>query len=161
MYNRGNEYAQELMMNLKDLEKIIKLVERANINQLKLEEDGTTIEITKETHEVIAPVAIAPVPRPVVTEVQPIATPRSFEDNEVAILSPMVGAFYSASGPDAPNFVNVGDHVKKGDTVCILEAMKLFNEIESEYDGLVVRILAKNEDTVEFGQPLMVLKKDA
>jgi acetyl-CoA carboxylase biotin carboxyl carrier protein len=163
---------EELTMNLKDLEKIIKLVESANINQFKLEEDGTTIEITKVDRTVVAPVhhqvytqsapvAAAPVAKAVPAEAPAKANPKSLEDNEVAILSPMVGAFYGASSPDSPNFVKVGDHVKKGDTVCILEAMKLFNEIESEFDGTVVRILAKNEDTVEYGQILMVLKKDA
>ena len=159
-------------MNLKDLEKIIKLVESANINQFKLEEDGTTIEIIKEDrsipihHQVMVPsapvVASVPAAAPVATVATPVASSsREAAENEVAILSPMVGAYYAAASPDSPDFVKVGDHVKKGDTVCILEAMKLFNEIESEFSGTVVRILAKNEDAVEFGQPLMILKKDA
>ena len=160
-------------MNLKDLEKIIKLVEGANINQFKLEEDGTTIEITKVDrttsvpiqHQVIvpsAPVAAVPLERVLPVEVPIKATsPQDVAENEVAILSPMVGAYYAAASPDTPDFVKVGDHVKKGETVCILEAMKLFNEIESEFDGTVLRILAKNEDAIEFGQPLMILKKDA
>lgn len=152
-------------MNLKDLEKIIKLVEGANINQLKLEEDGTTIEITKVDRSVPVsyhhPVVMPTATKTVVAEPSAKADPSAAADNELTITSPMVGAFYAASSPDTPNFVKVGDHVKKGDTVCIIEAMKLFNEIESEFDGTVVRILAKNEDTVEFGQPLMILKKDA
>lgn len=158
---------QELMMNLKDLEKIIKLVEGANINQLKLEEDGTTIEIIKAERSVSAPIqhqVVLPsapvVPTPVMT-VPVNVNASDVSDNEVALMSPMVGAFYAASSPDSPDFVKVGDHVRKGDTICIIEAMKLFNEIESEYDGTVVRILAKNEEAVEFGQSLMILKKDA
>ena len=142
-------------MNLKDLEKIIKLVEGSNINQLKLEEDGIAIEITKEGR-------LTAVAYPPPMTIQPArANPSLADDNEITITSPMVGAFYAASSPDTPNFVEVGGHVKKGDTVCIIEAMKLFNEIESEFDGTVVRVLAKNEDTVEFGQPLIILKKDA
>ncbi len=158
---------QELMMNLKDLEKIIKLVEGANINQLKLEEDGTTIEIIKAERSVLAPVQhqvvlpSAPVAAAPVMPVPIKVNASDVSDNEVALLSPMVGAFYAASSPDSPDFVKVGDHIRKGDTICIIEAMKLFNEIESEYDGTVVRILAKNEEAVEFGQSLMILKKDA
>lgn len=74
------------------------------------------------------------------------------------ILSPMVGTFYSAPSPDKPAFVKVGDTVRKGQIVCIIEAMKLMNEIESEQDGEIVEILVKNEDMVEFGQPLFLLK---
>ncbi len=154
-------------MNLKDLEKIIKLVEGANINQFKLEEDGTTIEIIKEDRTVSTPIQHQVVlPSPPLVSTQPVAVPvkastNDVADNEVALLSPMVGAFYAASSPDSPDFVKVGDPVRKGDTVCIIEAMKLFNEIESEYDGTVVRFLVRNEEAVEFGQPLMILKKDA
>ncbi len=72
--------------------------------------------------------------------------------------SPMVGTFYSAASPEKPPFIKVGDQVKKGQTICIIEAMKLMNEIESEYDGEVVEILVKNEDMVEFGQPLFLVK---
>ena len=70
------------------------------------------------------------------------------------ITSPLVGTFYSSPSPDAPSFVNVGDRVKKGQVIGIIEAMKLMNEIESDYDGVVTEILIKNEETVEFGQPL-------
>jgi acetyl-CoA carboxylase biotin carboxyl carrier protein len=80
------------------------------------------------------------------------------EANCKKLVSPMVGTFYSAPAPDKPCFVKVGDKVKKGQTICIIEAMKLMNEIESEHDGEIVKILVNNEDMVEFGQPLYLIK---
>ncbi|MDD5457307.1 MAG: acetyl-CoA carboxylase biotin carboxyl carrier protein [Candidatus Margulisbacteria bacterium] len=157
-------------MNLKDLEKVIKLVEKANISQLKIEEDGTKIEIVKDDicTEAAQQVQTAIVPaeqkqqslQPMKTQALEKQPEESLKENDVTIVSPMVGTFYSAPSPDAPPFVKVGSSVKKGDTVCIIEAMKLFNEIESEWDGSIVKILVKNQDTVEFGQPLMIVKKD-
>ena len=74
------------------------------------------------------------------------------------VISPMVGTFYESSAPENPPFVNVGDKVKKGQTLCIIEAMKLMNEIESDFDGELVKILASNEQMVEFGQPLFIIR---
>ena len=81
-------------------------------------------------------------------------------DDLAEIKSPIVGTFYTTPGPDSPPFVNVGDRVKKGDTLCIIEAMKLMNKINSEYDGQIKDILVSNEDAVEFDQILMVMKRD-
>ena len=81
-------------------------------------------------------------------------------DDLAEIKSPIVGTFYTTPGPDSPPFVNVGDRVKKGDTLCIIEAMKLMNKINSEYDGQIKDILVSNEDAVEFDQTLMVIKRD-
>ncbi len=80
------------------------------------------------------------------------------DQNHKKQVSPMVGTFYAQPSPDKPPFVKVGDKVKKGQTLCIIEAMKLMNEIESEHDGEIVKILTKNEDMVEFGQPLFLIK---
>jgi acetyl-CoA carboxylase biotin carboxyl carrier protein len=80
------------------------------------------------------------------------------DSNYKKLVSPMVGTFYSSSSPDKPVFVKVGDKVKKGQTICIIEAMKLMNEIESEHDGEIVKILINNEEMVEFGQPLFLIK---
>ncbi|OAA83020.1 acetyl-CoA carboxylase biotin carboxyl carrier protein [Clostridium ljungdahlii] len=86
----------------------------------------------------------------------------NIEDNSIKeVKSPIVGTFYNSSGPEKPVFVNVGSKVKKGDTLCIIEAMKLMNEIQSEVDGEVVDILAKNEQMVEYGQPLFKIKTEA
>ncbi len=80
------------------------------------------------------------------------------DQNHKKLVSPMVGTFYTQPSPDKPPFVKVGDKVKKGQTICIIEAMKLMNEIESEHDGEIVKILTNNEDMVEFGQPLFLIK---
>ncbi|CAB1255001.1 acetyl-CoA carboxylase biotin carboxyl carrier protein [Clostridium sp. MT-14] len=82
------------------------------------------------------------------------------EDNIKEVTSPIVGTFYSSPDPEKPAFVNVGSKVKKGDTLCVIEAMKLMNDIQSEIDGEVVEILAKNEQMVEYGQPLFKIKTD-
>jgi len=82
------------------------------------------------------------------------------DDGLVAITSPMVGTFYRSPSPDSPPFVKEGDHISAGKVVCIIEAMKLFNEIESEVSGKIVKILAENTKTVEYGQKLMLVKKE-
>ena len=81
------------------------------------------------------------------------------DENTFIVKSPMVGTFYRASGPDSPPFVNIGDIVQKGQTLCIIEAMKIMNEIECELAGEVVEILVNDEDTVEYGQPLMIIRR--
>lgn len=151
-------------MNLKEIEKIIQLIEKSDVNQFKLEEEGFKIEILKEE----LPPASTPVPQvtaPAATVPSKAETPPAVHsglvENELIIASPMVGTYYASGSPDSPPFITVGDRVKKGDTVCIIEAMKLFNEIESEHEGIVVKVLVKNESAVEFGQPLILLKKDA
>jgi acetyl-CoA carboxylase biotin carboxyl carrier protein len=89
----------------------------------------------------------------------PAAPTEEPEEEKLFITSPIVGAFYSAPAPDAPAFVKVGDHVKKGQTVCILEAMKLMNEIQADYDCEIEAVLVSNEQKVEYGQPLFRVKK--
>ncbi len=159
-------------MNLKDIEKLIRIVEKSNINQFKIEEDGIKVEIVKDDIKQNNIVMHSPmmyqearvqqqasVAQPDVVEV--VADSKKISDSEIAVVSPMVGTFYASPSPESPAFVSVGSKIRKGDPVCIIEAMKLFNEIESEYDGKVVQILVKNSDPIEFGQPLFILKKDA
>ena len=121
----------------------------------------------KQTKVVAAPQAVAAVPAAVAAEiVQPAAAPA--QDNAQqekeetldgnVVKSPLVGTFYNAPSPDAEPYVKVGDTVKKGQVLAIVEAMKLMNEIESEFDGTVEKILVSNEEVVEFGQPLFVIK---
>ena len=95
------------------------------------------------------------VPQTGATAARPIASPPSAEPKWVEVISPMVGTFYRAPGPDEPPFVQVGDRVRVGQTVCIIEAMKLMNEIEAEVSGCVVEILIQNGEPLEYGQPLM------
>jgi acetyl-CoA carboxylase biotin carboxyl carrier protein len=119
-----------------------------NIKANSNAENNVVIEEKKESTEVPKEVEIK--------KEEPISNQEI--DNTKIVKSPMVGTFYSASSPDTPSFVNVGDTIKKGDTLCIIEAMKLMNEIESEYDGEVVEIFVKNEDMVEYGMPLFRVK---
>ena len=158
---------------LKELEKVIKLVEKSSINQIKIEEDGTKIEIIKEDGIQQVPVEQQVIYQPMPQPVAPAATTPAvapdlsatkegqLASDEIAITAPMVGTFYASSSPEVPVYVKIGDRINVGDPVCIIEAMKLFNEIESESAGTIVKILAKNEDPIEFGQELFIIKKDA
>ena len=93
------------------------------------------------------------------TGTAPAAQPEEEEEDDSLIVSPIVGVFYAAPAPDAPPFVKVGDHLKKGQTVCILEAMKLMNEIPCEFDCEIEAILVSNEQKVEYGQPLFRVRR--
>ena len=145
------------------IEKLAKIINDNSLTEISLEDGEQAITIRKDLPEVVvgasAPVVAAPASAPAVQPAAPKA-----EDNaepEVqgkAITSPMVGTFYSASAPDAPAFVEIGSEVKVGDVVCIIEAMKLMNEIKSEQAGKVVKICVKNGDPVEFGQVLMYVE---
>ncbi|UNK47789.1 acetyl-CoA carboxylase biotin carboxyl carrier protein [Arthrobacter sulfonylureivorans] len=102
--------------------------------------------------------AVAPAPAPVAA---PASTPTAATEDEVVITAPMVGIFYASPKPGSPAFVNVGDRVSPDSVLCILEVMKLMNNIEANVDGVVTQILVENEQAVEYGQPLMVIKRDA
>ena len=152
-------------MNIKDLQKIIDILQDSDVTDFELEQDGTTIKITRNKHEHVAvtlpPLATAPLAAPI-QQVTPVAAapvesaPAVVEkdNNFFAVESPIVGTFYRKSSPDADSFVEVGSKVKKGDTLCIVEAMKLMNEIESPIDGIVEEILIEDSQVVEFGENL-------
>ncbi|MDD4527242.1 MAG: acetyl-CoA carboxylase biotin carboxyl carrier protein [Candidatus Margulisbacteria bacterium] len=157
-------------MNLKDIEKLIKLVEDSGLSKLSVEEDGVKIELIKEAQDAVvyqsAPVIQHVAVPQASSQVAPVAVAQVTGEpvKEVGVeifLSPMVGTFYATPSPEAPDFVKVGDKVKKGQSLCIIEAMKLFNEIEADYNGTILEILVNNQDAVEFGQPLFKIKKDA
>ena len=152
-------------MDFKELEKLVALVENAGISHLSIDENGTKIEIKKEvspSYQMTLP-AQAPVaqqlvaPAPVATN-EP-AAPAAKDENLIEVKAQMVGTFYTASSPDAAPFVKVGDSVSSGQVICVIEAMKLFNEIESEVSGVVEQICVSNEQSVEFGQTLFILRK--
>ncbi|GLR53574.1 hypothetical protein GCM10007923_47900 [Shinella yambaruensis] len=117
-------------------------------------------KIAKES--AAAPVQAVPAPPAVAPAVQPAAqAPAAYEqpaENEVVIKAPMVGTFYAASKPGAPAFVNVGDRVKSDTVLCIVEVMKLMNNVEAKVEGVITKILVENEQPVEYGQPLMVIR---
>ncbi|MFA4967932.1 MAG: acetyl-CoA carboxylase biotin carboxyl carrier protein [Candidatus Margulisiibacteriota bacterium] len=146
-------------MDFNLIKKLIETVKQEDISGLSVEEGGVKYEIKRERGIVkeVAPQQAAPHKEETKTEHK--AEVKAEEEGLVAITSPMVGTFYRSPSPDSPAFVNEGDNVSTGKVVCIIEAMKLFNEIESEVSGKIVRILAENGKPVEYGQKLMLVKK--
>lgn len=144
------------MVDFSLLKKLIEMVKTEDISGLSIEEGGTKYEIKRERGGVMS--AHAPVHHSTPTPMPAPHAPKE-DDGLVAITSPMVGVFYAAPSPDAAPFVKVGDNITAGKVVCIIEAMKLFNEIESEVSGTIVKILAENGKSVEYGQRLMLVKK--
>lgn len=137
-------------MDLRKLKKLIDLVEESGIAEIEVTEGEEKVRITRTIAAAAAPVYAAPVPA--AAPAAPAA--RDLSD---AQKSPMVGTFYRAPGPNAAPFVEVGQQVKAGDTLCIIEAMKLMNEIEAEKSGTVKEILVENGTPVEFGEPLFII----
>ncbi|EPH7894106.1 TPA: acetyl-CoA carboxylase biotin carboxyl carrier protein [Neisseria gonorrhoeae] len=152
-------------MDLRKLKKLIDLVEESGIAEIEVTEGEEKVRITRTIAAAAAPVYAAPVPAaaPAVTPAAapvaasaPAAAPAA-RDLSDAQKSPIVGTFYRAPGPNAAAFVEVGQQVKAGDTLCIIEAMKLMNEIEAEKSGTVKEILVENGTPVEFGEPLFII----
>ena len=149
-------------MDLRKLKTLIELVESSGIAELEIQEGEERVRITRAVAPGPAPTAV-PVAVPAVTVPVAGAVAVAPEPAEAAeqeghqVKSPMVGTFYRAASPGAKPFVEVGDSVEVGDTLCIIEAMKLMNEIESDKSGVVKQVLAENGQPVEFGQPLVVI----
>ncbi len=163
-------------MDLKEIQNLIKFVAKSGASEVKLEMDDVKITIktasddSKETTIVQqipvgsavpaqpAPVPVQAAPTPA-APAAPAATEKPAEDDSkyITIKSPIIGTFYRKPSPDKPTFVEVGDSVKEGDVLCIIEAMKLFNEIESEVSGTVVKVLVDDSSPVEFDQPLFLV----
>jgi acetyl-CoA carboxylase biotin carboxyl carrier protein len=163
-------------MEFKQIQELLKAINKSNISELTVEEGDFKITIKQaqtisETQFVAvqapamampqaapAPAAIA-APAPAAAPAQPAAAPAAADNgNLVTIKSPMIGTFYRSSGPDKPPFVNVGDEIKPGQAICIIEAMKLFNEIESEQKGKIVKVLVDDASPVEYDQPLFLVE---
>ncbi|MFC0188317.1 acetyl-CoA carboxylase biotin carboxyl carrier protein [Fictibacillus aquaticus] len=167
------------MLKIQEIRELIKLIDKSSINEFKYENDGAKIVLKKngvgesQLADVSAPAAAY---QPAPAAIQPQAPvqsapaaapqapaqeqPKAADENLHKIVSPMVGTFYSASAPDQPSFVKSGDKVSKDSIVCIIEAMKLFNEIESEVNGEIVEVLVENGQLVEYGQPLFLVKSE-
>lgn len=153
-------------MDFKQIQELIKIINKSNIGELSIEETDFKITIKqKEEHVQTIVAAPAPVyaPAPVAALAPaapaaeaPAAAPKA--DNLVTIKSPMIGTFYRRSSPDKPSFIEVGDEITPGKVVCIIEAMKLFNEIEAEISGKLVKILVDDASPVEFDQPLFLVE---
>ena len=151
-------------MNLQDIKDLMKEFNDSDIYKLSLEMDDVKLELEKEEpiqQIVAAPSAVMPTPVAAAPTAAPAAVPEASaceQQEGTPVKSPVVGVFYSASAPDAPAYVQVGDRVQKGQTLCIIEAMKMMNEIKSEQAGKVVQICVKNGDPIEFGQVLMYVE---
>jgi oxaloacetate decarboxylase alpha subunit len=154
-------------MNLKELKELIEMLKDTDISELEIERSGTKVRLRKGGDVTFHP-AMPRMEYPPATFVAPaiVEAPAPAADkpaeqsgkNQVKVTSPIVGTFYRSSSPDKPAYVEVGDIVKKGQVLCIIEAMKLMNEIESEASGKIVQILIENGQPVEYGQPLYVIE---
>lgn len=151
-------------MNLNEIQDLIKFVAKSGVTEVEIEQKDFKITIKSEKQKADAPIyvqATAPVAAP--APVAPAAAPApaapaaSEEDKYIVVKSPMIGTFYRSAGPDKDAFVSVGQTINKGDTVCIIEAMKLFNEIESELSGKIVKVLVDDATPVEYDQPLFLV----
>ncbi len=152
-------------MDIKQIQSLITFVAKSGVNEVSIEETDfkITIKTNQEPTIVNATVAQsvlpqAQAPQPVLVSA-PIATTITTDDTKhVAVKSPMIGTFYRSSNPDKPPFVSIGDEISIGQVVCVIEAMKLFNEIESEVAGRVVKIMVDNSSPVEYDQPLFLIE---
>jgi acetyl-CoA carboxylase biotin carboxyl carrier protein len=162
-------------MDLQSIQALIELVNNSNIGEVKLEQGNFKLSIRHKDYNPKGMVAVTtapaspsaaplsaapatPAPAPAKEEVAEEAAPKVTTDaSYVTIKSPMIGTFYRSSSPDKDPFVKVGDRIEKGNVLCIIEAMKLFNEIESEISGTVVKVLVDNSSPVEYDQPLFLI----
>ncbi len=171
-------------MDIKEIQELIKFVAKSGVSEVEMESEGFKINIKTPPYrrgatpqpevqivqagvpaQVVQPVVAAPPPAAPVAESASASEPASApaaDDSDSGnyddVKSPMIGTFYRSSSPDKPPFVSVGDEVKKGDVLCIIEAMKLFNEIESEVSGRVVKVLVDDSSPVEYDQPLFLIE---
>ncbi len=156
-------------MDIKQIQELVKLINKTNIGEITIEEEGIKITIKQKKDPVQhivanagsfatpAPAPAAPAAAPAPAPAAEAAAPAPKTDNLVTIKSPMIGTFYRQSGPGKPVFASVGDDVTVGKVVCIIEAMKLFNEIESEVTGKIVKVLVDDATPVEYDQPLFLV----
>ncbi|WP_394993507.1 acetyl-CoA carboxylase biotin carboxyl carrier protein [Emticicia sp.] len=156
-------------METKDIQKLIDFISQSGLDEVNIETSELKLAIKRYSNAVpvavqTQPSFIAPAPAmatptaPQVAAAPIIAAPVAEASNLITIKSPMIGTFYRSTGPDKPNFADIGSDIEIGKVVCIIEAMKLFNEIESEISGKIVKILVENATPVEFDQPLFLVE---
>jgi acetyl-CoA carboxylase biotin carboxyl carrier protein len=162
-------------MDFKQIQELIKMINKSNIGEVSIEEKGFKLTIKQKEEPVqqiitapamahpVAQLAAAPVAAPQAmagsaAQERPAKAPEPPPTNTVTIKSPMIGTFYRSPSPDKPSFINIGDDVEPGKVVCIIEAMKLFNEIESEVKGRIIKVLAEDASPVEYDQPLFLVE---
>jgi acetyl-CoA carboxylase biotin carboxyl carrier protein len=154
-------------MDKKEIEELVKFVKKSGVSEVSIEQEG--FKITIKTHPapsqmvhvapaaMSAPMAAPSAPAPAAPAAAAPSKPATDDSKYITIKSPMIGTFYRSSSPDKPSFVNVGDEITTGKVICIIEAMKLFNEIESEHSGKIVKVLVDNATPVEYDQPLFLV----
>jgi acetyl-CoA carboxylase biotin carboxyl carrier protein len=153
-------------MDIRKVKKLIELLEESGISELEINEGEESVRISRYStapaqapvNYAAPPVAAAPAPAPAAAPAEKSSDDEDSLPSGHIVKSPMVGTFYSASSPGAKPFVNVGDSVTEGDTVCIVEAMKILNQIETDASGIVKAILVENAQPVEYGQPLLIIE---
>jgi acetyl-CoA carboxylase biotin carboxyl carrier protein len=159
-------------METKEIQKLIEFINQSGLAEVDVETSDIKLSIKRFSAGTVSqqvmlqaqpvvqqstPAAVSPAPVAPVAST-PVPTPATPSTNTIAVKSPMIGTFYSRAKPDSPSFVNVGDEIKVGQVLCIIEAMKLFNEIESEVAGRVVKVLADDKTPVEFDQTLFLVE---
>ncbi|HFE65116.1 acetyl-CoA carboxylase, biotin carboxyl carrier protein [candidate division KSB1 bacterium 4484_188] len=164
-------------MNFQEIKQLIKVIEKSNVGEVEIVEDTFKIRVSKNSSYSVVQQTVPAATPPAASLIQSMPTPtmeapaaapaapaekplEKFGDNVVEVNSPMVGTFYRAPAPDADPYVQVGDTVKVGQTLCIIEAMKLMNEIQSEVNGKVVKIMVENAQPVEYDQVLFLIEKE-
>ncbi len=161
---------KDAAMKAKELQELLDFIAKSGLNKVNIETEEFKISVQREpnTRQIMsalpaapasAPLAAAATPAPVAAAgAVPAAAPAAASASQTALKSPMIGTFYRSSGPDTGPFVQVGDMVETGQVICIIEAMKLFNEIEAEQSGRIVKALVENATPVEFDQPLFLIE---
>lgn len=168
-HRTGDPVIIQKEMDTKDIQKLIDFIAQSGLDEVSIETNELKLSIKRHGQAVTSTSqpALAPAPQPAAPAAQPAVSttpppaspaPKADTSNYLTIKSPMIGTFYRSAGPDSDAFVEVGDEVKPGKTVCIIEAMKLFNEIESEVAGRIVKVLVENATPVEYDQPLFLVE---
>ena len=148
-------------MDIRKVKKLIELLEESNIGEIEIKEGEDSVRISRQSHQPPAMAYAAPppmaaaAPAPAAPESQAAESAVAAPSSDNAVLSPMVGTFYRSPGPEAPSFVEVGQTIRVGDVLCIVEAMKMMNQIEADRAGTVTAIHVENGEAVEFDQPLI------
>ncbi len=150
-------------MKPKEIQELIDFIAKSELDEVHIETDEFKIKVRKSVRQKVVGVANASVPQVQQVAAVPVATtetptsPKEAENKYITIKAPMIGTFYRSANPESESFVNVGDSISEGNTVCIIEAMKLFNEIECEISGTIIKILVDNASPVEYDQPLFLV----
>lgn len=147
-------------MNIKDIKELILTIDKTSINKVDIETGDIKISISKSSDVVLNSENLVEEVKLEETKKESLTSEKIIDDENIFIVkSPIVGTFYTSPSPGAEPFVKVGDNVKEGQTLCIIEAMKIMNEITSEVSGEIVEVLVENEEVVEYGQPLMKIRR--